>query len=61
MCEPQPGFIEAQLQFRRNAIALFQQLVDTRGFAGSYNSVKRFAAKLRSLKPGQPTAQWVGE
>ena len=46
-CEPHRAFIEAQLRLRRNAVAIYQDLVDRHGYAGAYNSVKRFANKLR--------------
>ena len=47
LCEPYRDFIEAQLRLKRNATAIYQDLVDAHGFAGQYNSVKRFVAKLR--------------
>ena len=53
LCEPHRAFIEAQLRLKRNAVAIFQDLVDTHGFAGQYNSVKRFVAKLRRKEPEQ--------
>ena len=53
LCEPHREFIEAQLRLRRNAMAIFQDLVDQHGFAGHYNSVKRFVAKLRYRAPEQ--------
>ena len=40
-CEPQRAFIEAQLRLRRNAVAIYQDLVDQHSFTGAYNSVKR--------------------
>jgi hypothetical protein len=46
LCEPHREFIEAQLRLKRNATAIYQDLVDQHGFAASYNSVKRFVAKL---------------
>lgn len=52
-CEPHRSFIEAQLRLRRNATAIYQDLVDQHGFTGAYNSVKRFAAKLRVREPEQ--------
>ncbi len=51
--ESHRGFIEAQLRLRRNAMAIYQDLVDRHGFAGAYNSVKRFVAKLRIIEPVQ--------
>jgi len=52
-CEPHRDFIEAQLRLRRNAMAIYQDLVDHHGYVGAYNSVKRFAAKLRHREPEQ--------
>jgi transposase len=52
-CEPHRAFIEAQLRLRRNAMAIYQDLVDCYGFTGAYNSVKRFACKLRRREPEQ--------
>ena len=52
-CEAHRAFIEAQLRLKRNAMAIYQDLVDLHGFTGAYNSVKRFAAKLRSVEPAQ--------
>ena len=46
ICEPHRAFIEAQLRFKRNYMAIYQDLVDTHGFTGAYNSVKRFAGGL---------------
>ena len=53
LCEPYRAFIEAQLRLKRNATAIYQDLVDQHGFAGQYNSVKRFVAKLRHKAPEQ--------
>ena len=52
-CEPHRPFIEAQLRLRRNAVAIYQDLVDQFGFAGAYGSVKRFVARLRQRQPEQ--------
>lgn len=52
-CENHRVFIEAQLRLRRNAMAIYQDLVDLHGFTGAYNSVKRFCAKLRVVQPAQ--------
>ena len=52
-CEPHREFIEAQLRCKRNATAIYQDLVDQHGFAGQYNSVKRFCARLRHKEPEQ--------
>lgn len=53
LCEVHRGFIQAQLRLRRNATAIYQDLVDSHGYTGAYNSVKRFAAKLRHKEPEQ--------
>ena len=53
LCEPWREFIEAQLRLKRNATAIYQDLVDQHGFDGQYNSVKRFCAKLRHKEPEQ--------
>ena len=52
-CEPHRTFIEAQLRFKRNYMAIYQDLVDTHGFTGAYNSVKRFAGGLCKHEPEQ--------
>jgi transposase len=39
--------IELELSRGRNAMGIFQNLVDTHGFTGGYQSVKRFVRKLR--------------
>jgi transposase len=39
--------IELELSRGRNAMGIFQHLVDTHGFTGGYQSVKRFVRKLR--------------
>jgi transposase len=52
-CEPHREFVEAQLRLRRNATAIYQDLVDRHGFTGAYNAVKRFVAKLRHRQPEQ--------
>jgi len=46
-CEPYRGAIEFALSQGRNAMAIWQDLVDQNGFAGSYQSVKRFVRRLR--------------
>jgi len=46
-CEPYREFIEAELAKGRNAMAIWQDLVDDRGFGEKYASVKRFVRKLR--------------
>src|SRR2546427_2648136 len=49
-CEPYREIIEAALC---NAVAIYQDLVDTQGLAARYASVKRFVRKLR----GAPTPE----
>jgi transposase len=39
--------IESELSRGRNAVGIWQDLVDTHGFTGGYQSVKRFVRKLR--------------
>ena len=48
-CEPDRGFIIAQLRLRRNYTAIYKDLFDQFGYLGGYNSVKRFAGKLREI------------
>ena len=45
-CEPYREVVEAELAKGRNAMAIWQDLVDCHGFAGRYASVKRFVRKL---------------
>jgi transposase len=52
-CEPHREFIEAQLRFKRNYMAIYQDLVDSHGFTGAYNSVKRFCGGLCKHEPEQ--------
>ena len=52
-CELHRAFIDAQLRLGRNAMAVYQDLVDLHGFDGAYNSVKRFVATLRHKAPEQ--------
>ena len=44
-CEPYREVIELGLSRGRNAVAIWQDLVDDHGFTGRYNSVKRFVRK----------------
>jgi len=50
-CEPYREVIESALAKGRNAMAIFQDLVDGHGFTGKYASVKRFVRKLRGSGP----------
>jgi transposase len=52
-CEPHRGFIEEQLRLKRNATAIYQELVDQFGFVHRYNSVKRFVRGIRVDAPEQ--------
>ncbi|MGH7357683.1 MAG: IS21 family transposase, partial [Candidatus Rokuibacteriota bacterium] len=56
-CEPYRELIEQALARRRNAMAIWQDLVDDHGFPGRYASVRRFVAKLRG--PRTPEAHPV--
>jgi transposase len=53
VCEAHREFIEAQLRLRRNAMAIYQDLVDRFGFAARYSSVMRFVRRLRQREPEQ--------
>jgi transposase len=46
-CEPYRELIEPALARGRNAMAIWQDLVDDHGFPGRYASVRRFVLKLR--------------
>ena len=50
-CEPHRAWIEAQVALGRNAVSVFQDLVEQHGFAHRYNSVKRFVATLKARAP----------
>lgn len=52
-CEPHREWIEAQIRLGRNAVAIYQDLVDQHGFTSRYNSVKRFCRGLRQTEPAQ--------
>src|SRR5512133_1448714 len=47
-CEPYREFIEVALASGRNAMAIWQDLVDDHGFAARYASVKRYVARLKT-------------
>jgi transposase len=55
-CEPWRDLIELSLDKGRNAKAIWPDLVDDHGFAGRYQSVKRFVAKLRGGTRGEACA-----
>ena len=46
-CAPHQEAIELGLSRGRNAMAIWQDLVDTSGFAAGYQSVRRFVSKLQ--------------
>jgi transposase len=52
-CAPYRELIEEAVGRGRNAVAIYQDLVDDHGFTAKYASVKRFVAKLR----GTPSAE----
>jgi len=57
-CEPSREFIEAGLSSGRNAMAIWQDLVDRYAFQAGYQSVRRF---IRKLQPATPEARVVIE
>ena len=58
-CEPYRELILTALSDGRNAMSIWQDLVDIYGFAGGYDSVKRFVRKLRGVS--SPEARVVIE
>jgi transposase len=48
--------IEAELAKGRNAMGIWQDLVDRNGFTGAYESVKRYVRKLRGARTPEPCA-----
>lgn len=52
-CEPHRQWIEEQLRLGRNAMAIYQDLVELFGFTHRYNSVKRFVRGLKRKDPRQ--------
>jgi len=44
-------WIESQVQLGRNAVSIYQDLVELHGFEHRYNSVKRFVHTLRKREP----------
>ena len=47
-CEPYRELIALELERGRNAMGIWQDLVDSHGFAGGYQCVRRFVCNLRS-------------
>ena len=50
-CEPYRELITQALRHGRNAMAIWQDLVDDQGFTGRYASVRRFVRTLRRTVP----------
>src|SRR5690606_29803266 len=50
-CEAYRAWIEAQVALGRNAVSIYQDLVERHGFGHAYNSVKRFVARLKRRAP----------
>jgi transposase len=55
-CEPYREIIEVELSRGRNAMAIWQDLVSDYGFQSGYQSVRRFAYKLRGAQTPQARA-----
>jgi transposase len=54
--EPWRELIEAALSHGRNAMSIWQELVDRHGFTGAYESVKRYVRKLRGMQSPEARA-----
>lgn len=52
-CAPHGEWISTQVRLGRNAMAIYQDLVDQFGFAAKYNSVKRWVRRLKGKDPEQ--------
>ncbi len=52
-CEGQRLWIEEQVRLGRNAVSIYQDMVEQYGFEHKYNSVKRFCRVLRKKDPAQ--------
>lgn len=52
-CEPHRVWIEEQILLGRNAMSIYQDLVERFAFTAKYNSVKRFVRALRRRDPEQ--------
>ena len=60
-CEPYREWITLALSRRRDAFAIYRDLVDDHGFTASYSSVRRFVRGLRAEQAGDPEAHPVIE
>jgi len=52
-CEPHREWIEEQVRLGRNAMSIYQDLVELYAFSHKYNSVKRFVRGLKRRDPRQ--------
>ena len=52
-CEPHHNWIVGEVKKGRNAMAIYQDLVDRFGFTHRYNSVKRYVRGLKKTEPEQ--------
>lgn len=50
-CDPYREWIEEQVRLGRNAVSIYQDLVEKHGFHHKYNSVKRFVRRLKRVEP----------
>ncbi len=55
-CEPYRELIAQELERGRNAMGIWQDLVDSHGFGGGYQSVLRHVRKLRAASPPEARA-----
>jgi len=55
-CLPFHELIEGGLAKGRNAVAIWQDLVDQSALSGAYESVKRYVRKLRGVRVPEPCA-----
>lgn len=55
-CLPYHELIQTGLAKGRNAMGIWQDLVDQSGFTGAYESVKRYVRKLRGTRSPEPRA-----
>lgn len=50
-CAPWAEWIAEQVDLGRNAMSIYQDLVDRHGFTAKYDSVKRYVGRLRQREP----------
>jgi transposase len=55
-CEPYRDIVELGLGRGRNAVAIWQELVDEHGYGGAYTSVQRFVRKLSASRSPEARA-----